>query len=104
MMILFYLQAGDGPVRIGLADTNTIAARRTQWQQGNPEPLAIRCAYKARRSDLARIRGTHHEHRIRGDWYQPQVLDKPPDGLERVPIDTGLTAADHLRAITGGKT
>lgn len=104
MIVIYYMQQGtDGPVRIGLADTNTISARRKQWQGGNHEPLAIRCAYQATRADLARVRAANYPHRITFDWYQPAVLDQPPD-LERVPIDTGLTAADHLRPITGGKT
>ena len=63
----YFIQAGDGPVKIGRA--TDVAARLRELQVGNPEKLKILCATKL--LSEAQAHELFAEDRLRGEWFRP---------------------------------
>lgn len=73
---LYLMQSGDcGPIKIGVA--YDVAARRSQLQSGNPDPIYVRFALSAMGHRESEMHQRLSAFRISGEWFEPvpEVFD-----------------------------
>lgn len=66
---VYFIQAGDGPIKIGVA-TDT-KRRLAMLQCGNHEPLTLLAATPGGANVEAALHYRFREHRQRGEWFAP---------------------------------
>jgi hypothetical protein len=86
--LIYYLQAGDGAVRIDTCHETRLRMCIGQLQAGNPDLLLVRALYKGDTSVLTELRHHHRAHRIHDTWHTATVLDELPEHLEPVEFDS----------------
>ena len=94
MSIVYLIQAGnDGPVLIGHAPTHSQMRRRiSRLQEGNPQPLHLRHTLDGDQQLERHLHVRFEAQHVRGDWYQPTVLEQLPDNLTTTSPDDDQAA------------
>ena len=80
---IYFIQQGDGPVKIG--HTNNIKKRLESLQIGNPELLLLRISMGPMSKKLAQrteklIHRRFADNSIRGEWYKACIFNRLENG------------------------
>lgn len=88
MNVVYLVQAGEqGPVKIGTTTLSRLERRLAEGQCWNTEALLIRELYVGDALLERRLHSALRPWNLNGEWFRPEVLDKLPDNLDRVPFD-----------------
>jgi Tfp pilus assembly ATPase PilU len=85
MNLVYLIQAGDnGPILIGTTTDKSIRQRTNTIQHGNHEPLHVLAAYDGDQHLERQLHVRFADHRIRGDWYSPDIMLNLPENIVQV--------------------
>ncbi len=110
MSIVYFVQAGDGPIKIGITDN--LENRIISLQTSNHEKINVLYSIDGHPKEKARkIEKHYHQHfeyqHIRGEWYRPDKYLL--DCIEKLKIGHDFSEdwvehwnkiEEHIRAIT----